>query len=164
MSAPPAAAQRVIFHCVDGRLFVVDERGNSERVRELIDDELGDEPDSVFLLEDLLAHSDIGDATYRVRAATSRGFGFEWVYELRYDATGETAAQIGKPGSQFRRVLEALPRRGFAYFVVHDDSFEVFREAREIARNRGVATGWHPVEGKPPLRFSANGSLGKRIQ
>ncbi len=50
------------------------------------------------------------------------------------------------------------------YFVVHDDSFELFRRARQIVRSRGIATGWHPVEGHAPLRLTASGSLGRRIQ
>ena len=64
----------------------------------------------------------------------------------------------------FRQRLADLGHDGFAYFVVHDDSFEVFRKARDLARERGVAVGWHPVEGRAPLRLAVNGSLGKRIQ
>ncbi len=46
------------------------------------------------------------------------------------------------------------------YFVVHDDSFEVFRKARDIARSRGVSVGWHPVEGQGPVRSAPSGAWG----
>ena len=76
--------------------------------------------------------------------------GLAWVYALRSGARGQRATD--------------LERGGFAYFVVHDDSFEVFGKARDILRARGVSVGWHPVEGRSPLRLSAIGSLGKRVQ
>jgi hypothetical protein len=71
---------------------------------------------------------------------------------------------LDREDSVFRKQLAGLDRGGFAYFVVHDDSFDVFGKARDIARARGVSVGWHPVEGQAPVRLSAIGSLGKRIQ
>ncbi len=161
MSAPPKQAQRLVYQCVGDRLFVVDERGNSARVGELIEEY---DPDSGFAVVDLLANNDVGDASYRVQARFVEGNELEWVYMLRYDSIGESAVQLEQRSSDFQTSLNKLEGRGFAYFVVHDDSFEVFRKAREIAHARGIAIGWHPVEGKAPLRLSANGSLGKRIQ
>ena len=90
--------------------------------------------------------------------------GVAWSYHLRLSAHGEPAADLDRPESAFRRQLARLERGGFAYFVVRDDSFEAFGKAREIARARGISVGWHPVVGPEPVRLSAVGSLGKRIQ
>src|SRR5262249_20295255 len=111
----------------------------------------------------LLDGEDVGDATYRIRAE-SIDRGLAWIYTLRSDARGERPADLDRAQSTFQKQLDGLGRGGFAYFVVHDDSFEVFRKARDIARARGISVGWHPVEGQTPLRLSAIGSLGKRIQ
>ena len=90
--------------------------------------------------------------------------GLAWLYALRASAEGETCEALVAPDSLFREKLSALPPGGFVYFVVHDDSFELFRCARDIARERGVEFGWHPVEGKSPLRLSVSGHLGRRVQ
>jgi hypothetical protein len=110
-----------------------------------------------------LEERDVGDETYRVRVDKVEGT-VAWIYALRPEAHGESAADLDGADSTFRRRLAGVGGGGFAYFVVHEDSFEIFRKAREIARERGVAMGWHPVEGQAPLRLAANGSLGKRIQ
>jgi hypothetical protein len=159
MTAPKPSAERLLFECAGDQVFFVDEEGNGRRVLE----EVGERKMSRDALVSLLDDTDVGDATHRVRAELP-GRGVAWVYTLREGAQGERAADLDRVASAFRKRLAGLDRGGFAYFVVHDDSFEVFKKARDIARERGVSVGWHPVEGQAPVRLSAVGSLGKRIQ
>jgi len=162
MTAPRPTAERLLFECSGDEVFFVDEEGNGRRVLDAVrraSDNTISRDDLVALLE----VRDVGDATHRVRA-DPLARGLAWVYTLRSDAHGERAADLDRADSAFRKQLAGLERGGFVYFVVHDDSFEIFRKARDIARARGISIGWHPVEGQGPVRLSAVGSLGKRIQ
>jgi hypothetical protein len=162
MTAPGPMAARVLFECSGDEIHFVDEEGNGRRVLEELTS-TGSKGTSRVELIALLDGRDVGDATYRVRA-DSLPNGLAWVYTLREGARGERAADLDRTDSVFQQKLAGIERGGFAYFVVHDDAFEVFHEARDRARARGVQVGWHPVEGNAPLRLSAVGSLGRRIQ
>jgi len=162
MTAPRPSATRLLFECAGDEVFFVDEEANGRRVLDEVKSQ-GDQAISRDSLIALLDDHDVGDATHRVRA-DPLDRGLSWTYMLRPGAHGERAADLDRAESAFRRQLAGLGRGGFAYFIVHDDSFEAFRAAREIARARGVSVGWHPVEGRGPVRLSAVGSLGKRIQ
>jgi hypothetical protein len=157
-TAAKPTATRLLFECSHDEVFFVDEEGNGLRVLEQAS-HVGPRPTRNALAE-MLEENDVGDATHRVHVDTTEAT-LSWVYTLRPDARGERASDIDQEGSDFRRRLEG---GGFAYFVVHDDSFEVFKKARDLARARGIAVGWHPVEGRTSLRLSANGSMGKRTQ
>ena len=162
MTAPRPSAARLIFECAGDEVFFVDEEGNGRRVVDEVkraDKRRLSRDDLIAILEE----KDVGDATFRVRADRLER-GVAWVYDLRPGAHGERAEDLDRPESEFQRLLAGLERGGFAYFVVHDDGFEAFHKARDIARARGVSVGWHPVEGREPVRLSAIGSLGKRIQ
>jgi hypothetical protein len=162
MTAPKPSASRLLFECAGGEVLFVDEEGNGKRVLDEVE-RSGKKGISRDALVALLDENDVGDETHRVRAdGLERGLA--WVYTIREGAHGERVDDLDREGSAFRRRLAGLERGGFAYFVVHDDSFDAFKRAREIARARGISVGWHPVEGKGPVRLSAIGSLGKRIQ
>jgi hypothetical protein len=186
MTAPQVSAERALFHCVGDRVYFVDEEGNGKRVLDAVSGlATPKEPEVVaprygyrhgrryartsagdaarHQLVALLNEKDVGDETYRVRAEELSD-GLAWLYSLRDEAHGERAEDLDRTDSGVRKHLAALGRGGFAYFVVNDDSFEAFKKAREVARAMGVSVGWHPVEGKKPLRLSAVGSLGKRVQ
>jgi hypothetical protein len=162
MTAPRPTASRLLFECAGDEIFFVDEEGNGARVVDQVK-RTSERPVSRDALVALLDDEDVGDATHRVRADRLE-HGIAWVYALRPEARGDHAADLDRTGSEFHRKLAELEAGGFAYFVVHDDGFEVFRKARDIARARGISVGWHPVEGREPIRLSALGSLGKRVQ
>jgi hypothetical protein len=162
MVAPKASASRLLFECAGDEVMLLDEEGNARRVLDEVQ-RSGVENITRDALVALLDDQDVGDATHRVRADRLER-GIAWVYSLRPGARGERVHELDRDGSTYRRQLAALERGGFAYFIVHDDSFEAFRKARDIARARGISVGWHPVEGREPVRLSAVGSLGKKVQ
>jgi hypothetical protein len=164
MTATRPAASRLLFECSGDQVFFVDEDATGQQVLE--EAKRAKDKDHRITREELitlLEDNDIGDATHRVRADRVAG-GVAWVYALRPDAHGERAADLDRPDSAIRKRLAGIEHGGFAYFVVHDDGFEIFRKVRDLARDKGVSVGWHPVEAREPLRLSAVGSLGKRIQ
>lgn len=192
MTAPRNYAARIVFECRHDTLYFVDEKGNAELVRTAAaevpdawptpDDfgtpksfgafgnrmAAGDDGDPreqtpLDRLIKLLDDKDVGDSTHRVTAKRAQQ-GIAWIYTLRDRARGTTMARLGKRNSEFQKKLDWVGRDGYVYFVVHDDSFEVFREAREIAHKQGVSVGWHPVEGDARVVFSGSGTLGKRTQ
>jgi hypothetical protein len=159
-----ASAPRTLFELSRSELFFVDEERNGDRVKQEVQRTHGDRAIGGDELVATLNNADVGDGSHRVRAEQLPSGGLAWVYALRASATGETCADLAAPDSRFRQKLYALPPGGFVYFVVHDDSFELFRCARDLAREAGAEFGWHPVEGKSPLRLSVSGDLGRRIQ
>jgi hypothetical protein len=163
MRAPRPSAERLLFECAGEEVYFVDEEANGQRVLDEVK-WVTQRPISRDALVTLLDTTDVGDATHRVRVEGDGSRGIAWVYTLRPSARGERAADLDRAESRFRKRLDALEHGGFAYFVVHDDSFEIFQKARDIARAHGVSVGWHPVEGRAPVRLSALGSLGKRVQ
>ncbi len=163
LKTPKPTATRVLFECRRGQVFFVDEAENAKRVRDAVDERGGNEAATAESVTAFLHTHDVGDATYRVRADWS-ATGVVWTYTLRDDARGTPAAELGDDEAKFIRKLEKMPKDSFAYFVVHEDSFDVFRRAREIAASRGIAVGWHPVEGDAPMRIGRSGTLGKQVQ
>ncbi|MBL9022048.1 MAG: hypothetical protein JNL21_07590 [Myxococcales bacterium] len=162
LGAPKPTATRVIFECKDGKIYALDEEGIARRVEGTVRKELTGQltPDAVSLF---LFNRDVGDERHRVHVEMRPG-GLAWAYVLRADAPGgESKEALGAPGSSFARALDRMGEDSFAYFVVHDDSFETFKAARALAVSKGIAVGWDPLEGDEPVRFSVGGSLGTRI-
>ena len=78
---------------------------------------------------------------YCLEFAPRRGHGESW-----------SAAQA--PGSAWQRTLEAYPREKYYYFFwVTGDSFELFREIRDLLWDRQVEVGWKPVADAVPLEI-----------
>ncbi len=163
LNPPKPRSNRVLFELKGDEIYVVDEKGNGERVQDAVRRALGEDATSADRVASLLVETDVGDRTYRVQAEAQPG-GVAWVYTLRADARGESMTDLAKEDSRFRRTLESLDSGSFVYFVVHEDSFDMFKKARDLAIEKGVAIGWHPVEGGAPLKLSSGGSLGKRVQ
>jgi len=77
----------------------------------------------------------------------------------RPDATGETFDQIQRPVSKFQLNLREIdPARFYVAFLVRDDSFDVFRKARETADKIGFDVGWELLGADEPIKFGAGGT------
>jgi hypothetical protein len=163
MAAPAPTATRVLFEAVGGQLYLVDEEGLGKKVREAAANREGGPPTTTAAVMAMLLATDVGDARHRITAEES-AHGLAWVYERRDDAPGDDLEGLKRGDSELERALASMDADHFAYFVVHEDSFEVFRVARERAAARGVAIGWHPVVAGTPLRLGTGGSLGRRVQ
>ncbi len=60
---------------------------------------------------------------------------------------GETAEQIKSPGSSFAKMLDRIkPDKQYVACLLNDDSFNIFREVRAMAKARGIAVGWEPID------------------
>lgn len=163
---PPADAQRILFECRDNRVVYVDDVTIDRQIVQRIgayQKKHGRRP-SRRELPDVFRQADVGSKHYRVQAEIGRSGTF-FVYEPRRPEWGETIAALHGPKSEYTDLLGSLdPKEHFVFFIVRNDSFEVFRAARRMARQRGLATGWHPHPVGEPLRFQPGGAAGDQIQ
>ena len=175
----PEHSDRVLFECREGRVVFLDEKKMRIDAERMLRDHLSQEnaiPTSVEELNRILQTDDAGDDCYRVRvewdsAASTEGGDQEvldalaWIYEPRSVRRGETESELRRGKSEYRKQIDSLdPQAEFAFFIVRPDGFEVFRLARKLARDRGVATGWYPHRKDEQLRFTATGQIGREIQ
>jgi len=163
---PPQGAKRILFECRDNRVVPVDEQAIDKsiiRCLKTYQKKNKGKRATVGDLARLFKQADVGSKCYRVEVDAGRNVAF--LYQPRQAEQGEPGARIRKPGSDYGRIINSLDaERQFVFFIVRSDSFEVFRTARRIARDLGLATGWHPIAPDDPLRFNPSGGVGSQIQ
>lgn len=76
--------------------------------------------------------------------------------ERKKSAITEPVGKLAEVGSQFQQELKKLNKqKSYVVFLVRKDSFEVFRQAREIAWRQGLQVGWQPCKDGPIYASSA---------
>lgn len=87
------------------------------------------------------------------------------------ESDGESATEIKNTGSDFLKYLAGIkPAKQYLACLLNDDSFDIFREIRDIARAKGVAVGWEPIDtsaGKItlyPIHFTKDPDRGQRVE
>ncbi|NEQ70663.1 MAG: hypothetical protein F6K21_35265 [Symploca sp. SIO2D2] len=80
------------------------------------------------------------------------------VFQPRADVAGESPEKLTQATSEFRNILKQL-NSGTDYlaFLVRADSFEAFREAREIAWQENFGVGWEPINTNAVISFGSGG-------
>lgn len=91
---------------------------------------------------------------YEARVAGGSGI----AYVPLPEAEGENPRDIQQESSNFREVLQNLnPQTDYLAFLVRPDSFTGFRQARELAWEKGFDVGWEPMEGDRTIVFGSQG-------
>jgi len=170
----PEDAERMLFECRRNRVVFLDENKIDEAILAYVEDyaeQYGEKPD-VEELPEMFEAKDVGDEFYRVKVELSEGIRIEdgnvyigsfpdWIYEPRKEKQGERMMELRRDDSNFAKVVRELNSEDhWVFFIVYQDSFEVFRMAREIARRQGLAIGWHPMKNGKEIRFSGSGGIG----
>jgi len=71
---------------------------------------------------------------------------------------GEDCLALHRPASRFRSVLSKfVPKDASTVFLIRDDSFKVFRMARDVAESLGFQTGFELLARNEKLRFGEPG-------
>jgi hypothetical protein len=168
--AAPAGAARVLFECRHNRVQQIDDETINRTILQALRPlrtESGAQLD-ISQLPAVLQQTDVGDAFYRARAKVEQQAGaaeLVLIYEPRSARQGEPLDDLRLPTSRYGAIIRSLdPQKHFVYFIVRQDSFEVFREARALARDQGLAVGWNPILLDEELRFGEGGVLGKEVQ
>jgi multidrug efflux pump subunit AcrA (membrane-fusion protein) len=82
-----------------------------------------------------------------------------WVAEPVIDDRGETVEQAMKPGSAFRRVIDALdPQQTAVTLWVYPDSFAMYRQLRDWLHGRDVVVAGRPLPNAVPIASSRRGT------
>ena len=80
------------------------------------------------------------------------------VFQAREDVAGESPEELTQATSEFRNVLQRLDSGSdYLAFLVREDSFEAFREAREIAWQENFGVGWEPMNTNAVISFGSGG-------
>lgn len=155
----PTTKAAAFFECRNDQVFFVDKDGLDNEVTKLLstlNPSIRGGDLSQFLKA--LQGQEVGNEYYKVdpRYLLVGRMGLE----ARDGVRGEGGEQIGSPKSRYQTVLARLdPERQYIAFLVRDDSFNVFREARKLADKAGYDTGWELLGADEPIKFGEGGSV-----
>lgn len=139
-----------LFECRGNTAFFPDFDTGLAQARERLNKLLEDGKSDVAALEEELTHAAIGNRFYRYEPNFYRDeFGvlrLQPVFRFQDGQRGETGPEIEVSTSALRREFAKLdPAKQHVYFLVREDSFEVFRTARHVAIQMGLNVGWTPM-------------------
>jgi hypothetical protein len=154
--------ERVIFECRGNTVLYPDVDGLIQRSNEEWRRIGSDEPVTGWDRVSRINQRKLGNRFYRyeltVGVYDGRYYGTDLLIPL-LDQLGESGAEIElERDSEYGKHLSRLDRtKQHVFFLVRDDSFEVFQTARRIALKRGFGVGWEPWGSSDTLRFSGGG-------
>lgn len=147
----------VMFEVAGSRLHRIETDPLDERLKEELK-AFRTSPESLPDFLRRLERGAISNGTHHVSLRILGGRVVGLVYTLEEDAPGETVAGLMAKGSRFRALLAELdPDEHHLFFLVREDSFPVFREARAAALASGFGSGWTPMEVDKPIVFGLGG-------
>ena len=150
--------QGFFFECRNDQLFYVDKAGLDDQVEELMSKlNPGVRGGDLESFLKAIQGQEVGNAYYTVDPhyllVVRMGL------RSRPGASGEGAANLENPNSKFQAVLSQLDKdKQYIAFLVRDDSFNVFRKARQVADNVGLDTGWELLGIDEPIQFGEGGT------
>ncbi len=156
--AKVSTKQGIFFECRNDQVFFVDKTGLDGQVEDLMS-KLNPEVRGGDLGSFLKAiqGQDVGNAYYKVdpRYLLVGQMGLE----PRAGVSGERTNDLENSNSKYQAVLTVLDKdKQYVAFLVRDDSFDVFRKARQVADNLGLDTGWELLGIDEPIKFGAGGT------
>jgi hypothetical protein len=156
--AKTSSKQGFFFECRTNQLFFIDKAGLDVQVEELMSKlNPGVRSGDLESFSKAIQGQDVGDPYYKVdpRYLLVGQMGLE----ARPGVSGESAVDLENPNSKYREILSRLDKdKQYIAFLVRDDSFNVFRKARQVADNLGLDTGWELLGIDEPIKFGAGGT------
>jgi hypothetical protein len=151
--------QGVFFECRTNQLFFVDKAGLNDQVAKLMSTiTLGSRGGD---FESFMKNSEAQVVSNEFYKVIPRYLlvGRE-ALEPRPGVAGETLAELDSPNSNFRAIVSQLVKTNqYIAFLVRDDSFNVFRKARQVADEAGLDTGWELLGIDEPIMFGEGGTV-----
>src|SRR6266404_6414122 len=150
--------QGVFFECRTNQVFFVDKAGLDDQVENLMSRlNPGIRGGDLGSFLKAIQGQEVGNPYYKVdpRYLLVGQMGLE----ARPGAPGEGAADLENPNSRYQAILSQLDKgKQYVAFLVRDDSFNVFRKARQAADNLGLDTGWELLGIDEPIKFGEGGT------
>ena len=80
--------------------------------------------------------------------------------EPKPEAHGDDQNALIDPSSNFQKWLRKLNfNNNYIVFLVRDDSYAIFRLARDIADKTGYDVGWEMLDHYEPIKFGTGGQM-----
>jgi len=150
--------QGIMFECRTNELFFVDTAGLQDQVEKLMSNlNPGVRSGDIESFLKALQGQEVGNAYYKVdpRYLLVGKMGLE----ARPGVAGETMTELDDPNSKFQAIISQLDKsKQYIAFLVRDDSFNIFRKARQIADTAGFDTGWELLGIDEPIKFGEGGT------
>ncbi len=152
------AKQGIFFECRTNQLFYVDYAGLQDQVDKLTSTlNPGVRSGDIESFLKALQGQEVGNEYYNVdpRYLLVGKVGLE----ARPGVPGETMEELENPSSKFQSILSQLVKSNqYIAFLVRDDSFNIFRKARQVADTAGFDTGWELLGIDEPIKFGEGGT------
>jgi hypothetical protein len=148
----------VFFECRNEEVFFIDKSGLDDQVTKLVSTaNVGVRGGDMSQFLKVIQGQEVGNEYYKVNPSyLLTGL---VALEPRPDVHGETDVQIEDPKSKFQGLLAGMDNKtSYIAFLVRDDSFSVFRGARQVADKAGFDVGWELLGQDEPIKFGASGS------
>jgi hypothetical protein len=153
-----SSKQGIMFECRTNEMFFVDTAGLQDQVEKLMSTlNPGVRGGDIESFLKALQGQEVGNAYYRVdpRYLLVGKMGLE----ARPGVTGETMSELDDPNNKFQAILSQLDKnKQYIAFLVRDDSFNIFRKARQIADKAGFDTGWELLGIDESIKFGEGGT------
>jgi hypothetical protein len=150
--------QGVFFECRTNELFFVDKAGLDDQVEQLMSTlNPGIRGGDIESFLKAIQGKEVGNEYYRVdpRYLLVGKMGLE----ARPGVSGETIEELDNPNGKFQEILSQLVTTNqYIAFLVRDDSFSIFRKARQVADTAGFDTGWELLGIDEPIKFGEGGT------
>ncbi len=148
----------VFFECRNKRCVPIDKEGLhneiDKRIKKLYKSDVRLTGSKILsLMED----EEIGDAYYKVDLPK---LFLENIFVLipKEEDIGEDRKEIKKTDSIFLQIIRNLdPKKHFVFVLVRPDSFEVYREARNLIWDEDLEIGWEPMTAGKFVSFGTKG-------
>ena len=149
--------QGVFFECRTTQVFYVDTAGLNEQVRALMSTPKLRSGSGDF--ESFMKYSEVQVVSNEYYKVVPRYLLMGLIaLEARPGVPGETMEGLESPNGKFQAILSQLDKTNqYIAFLVRDDSFNVFRKARQIADEAGFETGWELLGIDEPIKFTGEG-------
>ncbi len=156
--AKVSTKQGIFFECRNDQLFFVDKNGLNGQVEDLMSKlNPGVRGGDLGSFLKAIQGQDVGNAYYKVdpRYLLVAQMGLE----PRAGVSGEGPIDLENPNSKYQAVLSQLDKdKQYVAFLVRDDSFSLFRKARQVADSLGLDTGWELLGIDEPIKFGEGGT------
>jgi len=149
--------QVVFFECRNNEVFSIDKARLDDQVAELLNSVgTGVRSGDISQFLKAIQGRQVTNQYYRVNP--SYLLAAVMALEPKPDAPGESMDQLDNPSGTFQFQLSQLdPMKRYVAFLVRDDSFAVFRKARQLADKHGFDVGWELLGIDEPIKFGAGG-------
>jgi hypothetical protein len=171
----PVQSEEMLFECQSGRITFIDIGALLQQVRDDMQQK-GEElrsvwqvsgspgPVGAFRLRYFIEREKNSLESVATGGLPDKGASFRyaltgWVVEPMSPDRGEPLEQALKPGSEFRRIVDAIdPMQTVVTFWVYPDSFGTFRQVRDYLYERDVVVAGRPLPTGAPIASSRHGT------